>query len=154
MVNRLRLHLEGALGGEGRVGQATIGPACAHLGDVTRVSQFAETGSAWLLLSAIRRDGSVGAEQVAAWWEMENQAVRLCQELLSMFPGSALLERHGEYFRFQLDNVRLRPARQAREALTAPRAPTPTYFSAGRRSGRCSVAWRRSGRSSKCASTR
>lgn len=103
--------LEAALQGR-NISREDLQSACATLGDASRAAQFSNVGSGMLLYSALVRDGAISAEQLASWWEQENMAARLVQGVDQAFPGTEILERHGQYVRLQLPERKDQPLGQ------------------------------------------
>ena len=59
-------------------------------------------GSGWALAAAMSRDGCVDAAAFAEWWAGESYAASLFAFIVATFPGSDLLERHGEFFTYRI----------------------------------------------------
>jgi hypothetical protein len=59
-------------------------------------------GSGWSIASAMASSGSCSAREFAEWWAYESVAARLHHFLTSTFQGARIVERHGEFLRYQL----------------------------------------------------
>jgi hypothetical protein len=78
-------------------------PACARLGDPTRVAMIHPEGAGWALKAQFAAHGRAPALQFAEWWRGETLAALLNDWILREFPGSQLLERAGgDFLRFEV----------------------------------------------------
>ena len=82
--------------------QAALDTACAAMGDPSRARMLHPTGSGWALAAVMAREGAVDARLFAEWWAGESYAASLYAFILATFPGSDLLERHGEFFTYRI----------------------------------------------------
>jgi len=82
--------------------QAALDAACAAMGDPSRARMLHPNGSGWALAAVMVRDGAVDARLFAEWWAGESYAAALYAFILATFPGSDLLERHGEFFTYRI----------------------------------------------------
>jgi len=86
----------------GRVEAGRLQEVAAALGDPSRARMVHPSGSGWSLAASFAREGSVEASHFAEWWAGESLGAHLHAFVTATFPGSALAERHGEFFTYRL----------------------------------------------------
>lgn len=92
-------------GAAGRVTLADVQPLCAALGAPERAAALCPEGSGWAVDAALRDPlGGGGAEPAAfaGWWAGDDAVSAADSFVCRTFPGSKLVERHGELLRFTL----------------------------------------------------
>ncbi len=82
--------------------EAEVKALCAGLGVEARVSQLSESGTGWMILSAVKGSGC-STKVFADWWceeDLSDAATRfIC---VTAFPGARLTERHGSKLYFSI----------------------------------------------------
>jgi ATP-binding cassette, subfamily A (ABC1), member 3 len=92
------------IGGRPLVGLGDVHSLCAALGGPGRETALCAEGSGWALDAALRDPAVGGVEPLAfaTWWAGEDAVAGATAFVAAAFPGSALVERHGELLRFTI----------------------------------------------------
>ena len=92
---------------DGRISATRVKDLCEHLGDSSRAAMIHANGSGWAIAAAFASQGSVAVDVFAHWWAFETVGARLNAFMKESFRGCRLVERHGEFFRFQLPELHM-----------------------------------------------
>ena len=133
----------GSAGGTPKPGSALltlsdVAVACKLLGEPVRAAQLTSVGSAWAIVSTAERDGGVSVASVAEWWAADTVAGALAVFLAERFPGAHLLERHGDYLRYELPRRAVTAA--ASTGTSMPLSELFSTFEAARAEGHLRIA--------------
>ena len=103
-VEAIERAIRGVIGNRPLINGGDLPNLCRALGAPDRASQISPDGSGWALDASIRDAGVRGAEPAAfaAWWAIEDAVSAAERFVVRSFPGSQLVERHGELLRFSI----------------------------------------------------
>jgi ABC-type multidrug transport system ATPase subunit len=112
--------------GAGSISATRVKELCETLGDPTRAAMLHPKSSGWALAGEMASTGTVSAAAFAEWWAFESLGAHLHHFMIHTFPDAALVERHGEFFRYSIassdEGVRARlPLSRIFRALEAAR---------------------------------